>query len=73
MFVLSGEAEYTMIPPSPMFSRTTSQQAIEEERMERVEADRVNQKPVMRKQRSSDAYNHGGARYSDKHSVVSGK
>ncbi|KAM3175691.1 hypothetical protein ACTXT7_008019 [Hymenolepis weldensis] len=65
------EAEYTTIPPSPMFSRTTSQQAIEEERMERVEADRANQKPVMRKQKSHDAYNHGEARYSDKHSVVS--
>ncbi|VDO11437.1 unnamed protein product [Rodentolepis nana] len=68
-----GEAEYTMIPPSPMFSRATSQQAIEEERVERLEADRVNQKPIMRKQKSNGAYNYGGARYSDKHSVVSGK
>lgn len=72
----SGEVEYTAIPPSPMFSRATSQQAIEEERVEQVEADLTNQKAVLRKQPSNDnaAFVRGvGTRLSDKHSVVSGR
>nr|CDS20415.1 ankyrin :unc [Echinococcus granulosus] len=70
-----GEVEYTAIPPSPMFSRAVSQQAIEEERVEQVEAGRANQKAILRKQLSNDnaAFTRGGARLSDKHSVVSGE
>ncbi|VDK35559.1 unnamed protein product [Taenia asiatica] len=71
-----GETEYTAIPSSPMFSRATSQQAIEEERVEQVEADLTNQKVVLRKQLSNDnaAFVRGvSTRLSDKHSVVSGE
>lgn len=62
-----------------MFSRATSQHAIEEERIEKVEADRANHRSVMRKQVSDDnasdsaAYGRGGTRLSDKHSIVSGR
>ena len=71
-----GEVEYTAIPPSPMFSRTGSQQAVGEERIERVEVDRTNQMAAVRRQLSNDNTSAfvrgGGTRLSDKQSIVSG-
>ncbi len=70
---VSGEVEYTAIPPSPIFSRTPSQQAdLVEDRIDRVDAGRANQKSPPLRQSSNEVYARGGRRISDKQSVVSG-